>query len=102
MIVTCVYVHVKPESVNDFIEASVLNHKGSVKEPGNLRFDFVQQADDPYRFMLYEAFESEEAVTLHKTTDHYIKWRDTVKEMMAEQRYGVKYNIIEPKLRSEW
>jgi|WetSurSiteA1Bulk_404760.scaffolds.fasta_scaffold06540_2 (4S)-4-hydroxy-5-phosphonooxypentane-2,3-dione isomerase len=102
MIVTCVYVHVKPESVNDFIEASVLNHKGSVKEPGNLRFDFVQQSDDPCRFMLYEAFESEEAVTLHKTTDHYIKWRDTVKEMMAEQRYGVKYNIIEPKLRSEW
>jgi len=102
MIVTCVYIHVKPESVNDFIEASVLNHKGSVKEPGNLRFDFVQQSDDPCRFMLYEAFESEEAVILHKTTDHYIRWRDTVKEMMAEQRYGVKYNIIEPKLRSEW
>ncbi len=61
MIVTCVYVHVKPEAVNDFIEASVMNHKGSVKEPGNLRFDFVQQADDPCRFMLYEAFESEEA-----------------------------------------
>ena len=102
MIVTCVHVHVKPEAVNDFIEASVLNHRGSVREPGNLRFDFVQQADDPCRFMLYEAFESEEAVAAHKATKHYLKWRDSVKDMMAEQRYGVKYNIIEPKDKSEW
>ena len=102
MIVTCVHVQVKPEFVNDFIDASVQNHKGSVMEPGNLRFDFVQQADDPCRFMLYEAFESEEAVAAHKTTDHYLKWRDTVKDMMADQRYGVKYNIIEPGDKSIW
>jgi len=102
MIVTCVHVHVKPEAVNDFIEASVLNHKGSVKEPGNLRFDFVQQADEPTRFMLYEAFESEESVTAHKTTDHYLKWRETVKDMMAEPRYGIKYYVIEPKEKWGW
>lgn len=102
MIVTCVYVHVKPEAINDFIEASLMNHKGSVKEPGNLRFDFVQQADDPARFMLYEAFESEEAAAAHKTMGHYLKWRDTVKDMMAEPRYGVRYNILEPKERSKW
>jgi autoinducer 2-degrading protein len=102
MIVTCVHVHVKPEAVNDFIEASVLNHKGSVKEPGNLRFDFVQQADDPTRFMIYEAFESEESVAVHKTTGHYQKWRDTVNDMMAEPRYGVRYYVIEPKEKSGW
>ena len=102
MIVTCVHVQVKPEAINEFIEASVLNHRGSVREPGNLRFDFVQEADDPCRFMLYEAFESEEAVAAHKTTDHYLKWRDAVKDMMAGQRYGIKYKIIEPKDKSEW
>jgi (4S)-4-hydroxy-5-phosphonooxypentane-2,3-dione isomerase len=102
MIVTCVHVHVKPEAVNEFIEASVLNHKGSIQESGNLRFDFVQQADDPCRFMIYEAFESEEALAAHKTTDHYLKWRDTVKDMMAEPRNGIKYNILEPKERSKW
>jgi (4S)-4-hydroxy-5-phosphonooxypentane-2,3-dione isomerase len=102
MILTCVYVHVKPETINDFIEASEMNYNGSVKEPGNLRFDFVQQADDTCRFMLYEAFESEESAVAHKTTAHYLKWRDTVKDMMAEPRYGVRYNILEPKERSEW
>jgi autoinducer 2-degrading protein len=102
MIVTCVHVYVKPEYIDSFIKASVLNHKGSVKEPGNLRFDFVQQADDQTRFMLYEAFESEEAVSIHKTTEHYLRWRDTVKDMMAEPRYGIKYNILEPKERLKW
>jgi len=102
MIVTCVHVHVKAESVKDFIEASVLNHKGSIKEPGNLRFDFVQQTDDLCRFILYEAFESEKAVLAHKETVHYLKWRDTVKDMMAEPRYGIRYNILEPKERLKW
>jgi Uncharacterized conserved protein len=96
MIVTCVYVHVKAGSVQEFIKASALNHLEAVKEPGNLRFDFVQQADDTCRFMLYEAYESEEASAAHKNTPHYLKWRESVQEMMAEPRKGVKYNILQP------
>jgi autoinducer 2-degrading protein len=102
MIVTCVHVHVKPDAVEAFIEASVMNHKESVKEPGNLRFDFVRQADDPTRFMFYEAFETDEAAAAHKTTAHYLQWRETVKDMMAEPRSGIRYIILEPKERSEW
>lgn len=96
MIVTCVYVHVKPEAVKDFIEASSANHLESVNEPGNLRFDFVQQSDDSCRFMIYEAYESDGAAAAHKNTPHYLKWRDTVGDMMAEPRKGVKYNILQP------
>lgn len=96
MIVTCVYVHVKPEAVEKFIQASTENHLESIKEPGNLRFDFSRQADDPYRFLIYEAYESEEAAVKHKNTSHYLKWRDTVQDMMAEPRKGVKYNILQP------
>ncbi|MCU0461393.1 MAG: antibiotic biosynthesis monooxygenase [Bacteroidales bacterium] len=96
MIVTCVHVHVKPGSVQDFIEASTANHLESIKEKGNLRFDFVQQADDPCRFMIYEAYESDESAAAHKSTPHYLIWRDVVQEMMAEPRKGVKYNILQP------
>jgi autoinducer 2-degrading protein len=102
MIVTCVHVHVKPESVQDFIKASTANHLESVKEKGNLRFDFVQQADDPYRFMIYEAYESDEAAAAHKSTPHYLNWRDTVKDMMAEPRKGIKYNILQPSEIKRW
>ena len=55
MIVTTVIVFVKPEHIQDFIEASIVNHLGSLKEPGNMRFDVLQSRDDPSRFMLYEA-----------------------------------------------
>jgi autoinducer 2-degrading protein len=102
MVVTCVYVHVKPDVVDRFINATIKNHLETVKEPGNIRFDFIQQADDPGRFMIYEVFESEQAVANHKTTEHYLSWRDEVVEFMAEQRKGVKYNIIEPSDRTRW
>ena len=102
MIVTCVYVHVKSEEVNNFINATIDNHSESVKEPENLRFDLIQQADNPTRFMIYEAYLSYEAAAAHKNTSHYLKWRDRVKDMMAEPREGVKYNIIEPSDRSKW
>jgi len=94
MKITCVHVHVKPENIEQFRDAILENQKGTVLEPGNIRFDILQQADDPTRFMLYEVFESDEAVKLHKETPHYLKWRDTVKDFMEEQRVGVKYNIL--------
>jgi (4S)-4-hydroxy-5-phosphonooxypentane-2,3-dione isomerase len=102
MIVSCVYIHVKPDAVDRFIEVTTENHRGSVKEAGNLRFDIIQQVDDPCRFMLYEAYESEADAADHKTTSHYLNWRNQVNDLMAEPRYGVKYNIIEPNDRSEW
>jgi autoinducer 2-degrading protein len=102
MIVTCVYVHVKPDEVNSFIDATVANHLESVREQGNLRFDLIQQADDPCHFMIYEAYESEAAASNHKTTTHYLTWRDLVKDYMAEPRQGVKYNIIEPNDVTRW
>jgi (4S)-4-hydroxy-5-phosphonooxypentane-2,3-dione isomerase len=102
MIVTCVHVHVKPDEVMNFINATVENHKESIRELGNLRFDLIQQANDPCRFVIYEAYESELFAAEHKNTEHYLKWRDSVADLMAEPRQGIKYNIIEPKERSKW
>jgi (4S)-4-hydroxy-5-phosphonooxypentane-2,3-dione isomerase len=102
MITTCVHISVKPENKDSFILATIENYRESVKEPGNLRFDFLQQADDPCRFMLYEAYESEDAASSHKNTCHYLKWRSTVAEFMAEPRTGIKYLIIEPNDRTKW
>jgi autoinducer 2-degrading protein len=102
MIVTCVHICIKPDVIQEFIRISTENHLESVKEPGNLRFDFVQQADDPCRFMLYEAYESEEAAAAHKSTPHYLKWKDAVLNLMAEPRKGVKYIILQPNDRTKW
>jgi autoinducer 2-degrading protein len=102
MIVNCVYVNVKPDNVKHFVEATRANHMESVKEPGNLRFDIIQQADNRCKFMLYEAYESDIAVANHKTTLHYIEWRNKVESYMAEPRHAVRYNVVEPNDRSLW
>jgi len=96
MMVTCVYVSVKEKHIDDFIKATVKNHEESVKEPGNLRFDLIQEEGDQTKFMLYEAYESEEASVRHKQTQHYETWRNTVADWMADPRKGVKYRFIAP------
>lgn len=85
---TLVHMRVKPEHVEAFIEACRANHEASIREPGNMRFDFLQDAEDPTRFMFYEAYRSEHDAALHKQTLHYIAWRDAVEGMMAEPRRG--------------
>lgn len=86
-----VHVHVKPECVEAFREASLANARESVKEPGVYRFELLQQEDDPARFVLVEGYRSAEAPAAHKETAHYALWRDTVEEMMAEPRRAVKH-----------
>ena len=96
MHVTLVHVHVKPEHVDDFIAATGANHKASVKEPGNLRFDVLQSPDDASRFILYEAYRSADDAAAHKQTAHYQTWRDTVADWMAESRQGIAYQGLFP------
>jgi autoinducer 2-degrading protein len=96
MTVTCVYVQVKEAHIDDFIKATTDNHIASIEEPGNLRFDVLQSADDPSSFLLYEAYESEETAAAHKSTSHYLTWRDRVGDWIAEPRRGVKYSSVCP------
>ncbi|MCX7627850.1 MAG: antibiotic biosynthesis monooxygenase [Methylophilaceae bacterium] len=96
MYVTLVHVRVKPEHLAAFIEATRLNHTQSILEPGNRRFDVLQSADDPTRFVLYEAYASEADAAAHKQTPHYLAWRDAVADWMAEPRQGVRYLGLYP------
>jgi len=97
MHVTLVYVTVKQEYIDDFIEATRRNHAASVQEPGNRRFDVLQASDDPARFVLYEAYASAADAQAHKQTAHYLVWRDTVADWMAEPRRGVAYSGLYPR-----
>ncbi len=96
MHVVLVNVHVKPENVQDFIEATLRNAAASVNEPGNLRFDLLQSAEDPCRFVIYEAYSTPEDSAAHKETPHYKAWRDAVADWMAEPRFGVQYRGLSP------
>ena len=92
MLIVHVHVHVKPEFVEAFKQASVENSRNSLQEPGVARFDVCQQADDPMQFVLVEVYRTPDAPAKHKETAHYARWRDAVALMMAEPRTSVKFN----------
>ncbi len=96
MLIVHVHVRVKAEFIEAFKEATLENARRSVQEPGIARFEVMQQADDPARFLLVEAYRSSEAPARHKETAHYATWRDKVAPMMAEPRASVKYSNIYP------
>jgi len=96
MFIVHIHVHVKPESVADFRQATMENARASVQEAGIARFDVVEQQDDATQFVLVEVYRTPEAVAAHKETSHYAKWRDAVAPMMAEPRQSVKYNAVFP------
>jgi (4S)-4-hydroxy-5-phosphonooxypentane-2,3-dione isomerase len=96
MHVTLVKVAVRSGREQDFIAATRANHEGSVREAGNLRFDVLQDPNDPARFLLYEAYRTEADALAHKETAHYLTWRDAVADMMATPREGIPYRVICP------
>jgi autoinducer 2-degrading protein len=96
MYIVHVHVQVKPEYTDEFIDAAVENASNSIQEPGVARFDVIQSLDDPASFVLVEVYKTPDDAASHKQTAHYLRWRDTVAEMMAKPRHGLKYANLFP------
>ncbi len=96
MFIVHVFVRVKPDQIETFKAASIANARNSVQEPGIIRFDVVQETDDPTRFVLVEVYRTADAAVRHKETEHYRIWRDTVADLMAEPRSSIKYSNVFP------
>jgi autoinducer 2-degrading protein len=96
MFIVHVYIHVKADQIEGFKAASIENAKNSLQEPGVARFDLIQQADDPTRFMLVEVYRTPEDAPKHKETAHYNRWREVAEPMLAEPRMRIIYSNIFP------
>ena len=96
MLIVHVQVHVKPECVDAFRDASLANARNSVQEPGIARFDVVQDNDDPTHFVLVEVYRTPDDPAKHTETAHYAAWRDAVADMMAEPRSSAKFTNAFP------
>jgi autoinducer 2-degrading protein len=94
MYVVSVTVFVKPDQVAAFIQATLDNARNTRQEPGNVRFDVLQAEEDPARFLLYEAYQSREDFVQHQKTDHYLRWKETVADAMAQPRQGIRHHSV--------
>lgn len=72
-----------------FIEAVVEDARSSVNnEPGCLRFDVIQDANDPNRIWLYEVYQDEAAFQAHLQAPHLLKLRETTQDWRVEGPQG--------------
>ncbi|MGK9175747.1 (4S)-4-hydroxy-5-phosphonooxypentane-2,3-dione isomerase [Yokenella regensburgei] len=86
MNVTMVEINIKPDKIDEFLTVFRANHEGAIQEPGNLRFDVLQDSDVKTRFFIYEAYKDEAAVLAHKKTPHYLACVEKLEELMSEPR----------------
>lgn len=96
MEVTLVEINVKPDCIDEFLRVFELNHLGAVQEPGNLRFDVLQDSSVPTRFFIYEAYADEAAVLAHKKTPHYLTCVEALEALMSEPRKKTAFKGIFP------
>jgi (4S)-4-hydroxy-5-phosphonooxypentane-2,3-dione isomerase len=91
-----VFIHVKADKLEEFKLATEANAVNSMEEPGVARFDFLQQGDDPTRFLLVEVYRTPDDAARHKETAHYNRWRETVEPLLAEPRSRIVYRNLVP------
>ena len=85
MIVIQITHHILPEYVDLYIKATVENAKSTRKEPGNVRFDVLQDQTDRCCFQLYEVYKDKEAQQSHLQSDHFTLWKNTVQHVFANR-----------------
>ena len=83
MIAIFVKIKVKPGKMNEFVQASMADARGSVgDEPGCYRFDVLQDREDESAAYLYEIYEDDGAREKHRTMPHFLTWRETVADLI--------------------
>ena len=96
MYIVHVFAHIKPDQIEAFKTATLENARNSLKEAGIARFDVIQQADDPARFVLVEVYRTPADNEAHKETAHYKRWREAVEPLQAEPRSKIVYQNVFP------
>ena len=94
MYIVVVHSHIQPEHVERFREITIRNAEASRMEEGCVRFDVLQQIEDPTRFTFIEIFKSVEAGAIHRETSHFKKWLEEAVPLMVEPRTRVLYHDV--------
>jgi autoinducer 2-degrading protein len=93
--------NVKPDNVKDFLEVARYDAEHSVAdEPGCLRFEVIQDKDDPNKFYFQEAYRDDAALAAHRETPHFKHYAEKSPPWLAsppERRLGTNLHPSEIK-----
>jgi len=76
MLALWVKVRIKPNERERFLQAIEADALGSERdEPGCLRFNVLQDQQDPNVYCFFEVYRDEAALEAHRAAPHYAVWR---------------------------
>lgn len=89
-----VQIHIKPESVNEFMPKVLENAAAARKEPGCKTFDVCVDPNDKTKVMLYEVYADEMAFEEHQKRDAFKKYLAEAVPLLAsrERRFWRRTN----------
>jgi len=94
-----VFVTVKHGQEATFLRAAAANRTGSLKEPGNLRFEIYQSTETPQDFLFAEKYKSLEDATSHRQTPHFLEFLKILETVQAFPRRREPGSDVPPKYR---
>jgi quinol monooxygenase YgiN len=101
MHIVVVSIDLNPGKADEFSALTRENIRETLKESGVVRFDLLQQDDDPNRFVLFEVYRNPGDHAEHKLTPHYRAWSLAAEPLMAEPRKRTIYTSVFP-VESGW
>jgi len=94
MKIIIVQIIVKSNCIQTFIDATIKSREATMNETGCIQYNIAQNVSDECQFILIEQYTSDEAIEFHRSTPHFLEWRNEVQETMAHPRTGTKHNLI--------
>jgi autoinducer 2-degrading protein len=87
-----VFIEINDKDIEAFKKLTEDNVVNSRKEDGIISFDFYQQQDDKTKFLLAESYQNSEAQLIHRETEHFIRWRAGISDMLVKPYSFIKYD----------
>ena len=84
---------VKPEHADRWPEIVADFTRGTRSEPGNLWFDWSRSVDDPYEFVLVEAFRDGQAGERHVKSDHFQRAMNAMPVALVETPKIINFEV---------
>lgn len=87
--VLAVSIRVKPENVERFMAALLVNAREARKEPGCRQFEVLVDTSDPTKMLLFEVYDDEKAFQAHQQTPHFKKYLAEAVPLLASRERQV-------------
>ena len=89
MLAIVVNFEIHPGTESQAIAALEANAAGSRTEPGCLKWEWSRHVDEPNRFAIYELYVDEAAIQLHKSSEHFDAWNESLPSFVKEKTAGI-------------